>query len=273
MKLEDHVVLKQPPESPGEPEHAGTTTLTKATLGHLLRIVKPGDPDRFHLASVAPHIASFTALTGQKPTAAKTTIVARFLPDPTIDHVSLPKAQVIELSMPVDDGVDFDSFTLPAESTLASTSTYTSHDLRLPSEAVDVRLTQQLHVPFDVHQESLRNFITNSTFDLSSVQTRTPAAISLSIPPYLQVDAEGNRLDTVSDQFPYIFAGVEVRRSFDLDWHGHTLQYTNIDAGLNGGQKQDICLLPGRSGDLHDANVGFVNAVEDIATGKSFRWH
>ncbi|KAM0513813.1 hypothetical protein ACHAPE_007413 [Trichoderma viride] len=271
------------------------SVITTASFGHVLhgkcsRTAASMAKHRRLLSPVLPHPASFTSIMdGDKPLTQRTTITLNFCPDPqhySKDTSSTPPS--VQLQLPVDPVTDIADSSLPSGSTLFGVAAHSVSDILLPSESVDIRLTQQRLLPLDASQEPIKEFLSHCEFDLPKGILRTPSNITFSIPKAWAADPKAKRKPskTATLNAPYIFMGLETHQIAEIEFHGHTLRYDSIDAGRHGGQRQELSLQAGapiRGSDgeqdkalfeLIEAEASaFISLAGEMATGKYFSWH
>ncbi|UKZ60865.1 uncharacterized protein TrAtP1_002132 [Trichoderma atroviride] len=284
-----------PASSNSKAKKEAESVVTTASFGHVLhgkgsRTVATMAKHRRLLSPVLPHPASFTTIMGEdKPLTQRTTITLNFSPDPqhhsNDTNSTLPSVQ---LQLPVDPVTDIADSSLPSGSTLFGVAAHSVSDILLPSESVDIRLTQQRLLPLDASQESIKEFLSHCEFDLPKGILRTPSKITFSIPKAWAADPKAKRKlsKTATVNAPYIFMGLETHQIAEIEFHGHTLRYDGIDAGRHGGQRQELSLQAGppvRGSDgeqdktpfeLNEKEASaFISLAGEIATGKYFSWH
>ncbi|KAH0531538.1 hypothetical protein TsFJ059_000359 [Trichoderma semiorbis] len=177
---------------------------------------------------------------------------------------------------------DLTGSSLPPGSALFGVAAQHINDVLLPSESVDVRLTQNYLLPLDASQESVKEFLSQSEFNLPQGVLQTPSKAKFSIPKAWVTKAKTTRKPSKATiNVPYIFMGLEIHQTVQLEFHGHTLCYNCIDAGRHGGHRQELSLKAGppQGPDeppftLNEAEASrFLSLVEGVATGKYFSWH
>ncbi len=266
-------VVQMPPAS--TPDGARVSELTTATFGHVLHPADTTkgssknntDKSRRILSPVIPHPAALTTLSASnEPVTQSTAIVLNFSPDITQQDGTDADGKLhprVRLTLPVDETTDLSSFDFPPHSTLHAVTTQRIQDLLLPTESVDVRLTQQQLVSIATDQPALKQFLSASEFNLLEGRLRTPSRIAFALPG-------GDGADTA--EVPYLFMGLEVHQAVETSLAGHTIRYESIEAGQHGGQRQQLSLhrassAPGGKDD------GFLQLVEDVAAGNVFSWN
>ncbi|KAM4064941.1 mitochondrial inner-membrane-bound regulator [Hirsutella rhossiliensis] len=264
-----------------------------ATFGHVLhsRPAPPSNPDgrRRVLSPVVPHPASFTSVGvgSDKPVVQSTAIILHFSPENAQRSHKGKRAPALRLKLPIDPDSDLSKFTFPPDSTLEGVlAPWHMSDVLLPDERVDVRLFQQRVLSLDASQPSLKEFLATSEFNLLAGRLRTPTKSSKPDKPRKAVrgtkrggfDEPAEPLAQRGTDTPYLFVGLEIHQMVDLELDGYTLRYNSIEAGHQGGQRQEISLVADsdlRSGKPDTAETAnkFLQAVEDVAFGKLFSWH
>ncbi|KND88019.1 hypothetical protein TOPH_07280 [Tolypocladium ophioglossoides CBS 100239] len=260
------------------------TNRITATFGHILhtghdtREAKMAKSRRI-LSPVVPHPASLTSIAADSDNtiAQSTAIILNFSPDPTQARKSGDPVPEIRLRLPVNPDTDLSTFAFPPDSTLEGVIPWHVNDILLPDKSVDVRLTQQHQLPLDANQQSLKEFLAVSEFNLLAGRLRTPSRTHFSIPSkWLSANPSRPTQGQATD-VPYTFMGLEIYQVIDLEWHGHTLRYSSIEAGQHGGQRQELSLHAGPPGthqqDMTEESAGsFLQLVEEVAAGKHFSW-
>lgn len=255
-----------------------------ATFGHILhtghdsREAKMAKSRRI-LSPVVPHPASLTSITADSDStvAQSTAIILNFSPDPAQAQKFGDAVPEIRLRLPVNPDTDLSAFAFPPDSTLDGVIPGRVDDILLPDESVDVRLTQQRLLPLDANQQSLKEFLAVSEFNLLAGRLRTPSRTQFSIPSkWLSASPSPSPQDQATD-VPYTFMGLEIHQVVDLAWRGHTLRYSSIEAGQHGGQRQELSLHAAPPGTHQQDTTGesagsFLQLVEEVAAGKHFSW-
>ncbi|TWU76966.1 hypothetical protein ED733_007276 [Metarhizium rileyi] len=253
-----------------------------ATFGHILHSQKAVTQTKLSqtrrvLSPVIPHPAALTLITANAPTPStqKTAIVLNFAPEST--SASSPNiAPHIRLRLPITPFTDLSNFSFPDTSVLEAVIPWQESDIMLPGESVDVRLTQKRLIPLDAKQASLQEFLQSSEFSLLQGRLRTPSRTSFAIPERLA--AKQSRSSTRQVAVPYMFMGLEIHQTIDMEWHSHTLRYSSIEAGQHGGQQQILSLIAGppngQDGVKKEGQVrSFLKLVEETACGSHFSWN
>lgn len=267
-----------------EPVHQVT-----ASFGHVLhekhsQTVAAMAKHRRLLSPVLPHPASFTSIMEEdKPTTQRATIVLNFSPDPNHSSSKFDSAPpAIQLQLPVNPDSDLTGISLPPGSALFGVAAQHISDVLMPSESVDVRLTQSRLHPLDAGQESVKEFLSQSEFNLPQGVLKTPSKAKFSIPKAWVTKAKTTRKPSKATiNVPYIFMGLEIHQTVQLEFHGHTLCYNSIDAGRHGGHRQELSLQAGTPQGKDEPSLlldkdeasRFLSLVEGVATGKYFSWH
>lgn len=266
LELASH--LKLPHLEPVSSEAGTASEVISATFGHILQAAaaKKTSTTRRILSPVIPHPAALTSLSANdEPVAQSTAIILNFSPDITrlstlgSNDSSQQPLPDVRLTLPVDETTDLANFGFPPRSTLHAVAARRVQDVLLPSGPVDVRLTRQRLTSLDAEQHALQTFLAASEFDLLEGRLRTPSRISLTLPGETQGDV------------PYLFMGLEVHQAVETTLGGHAIRYESIEAGQHGGQRQELSLLRavGSSGE----DDGFLQLVEDVASGRVFSWN
>ncbi|KAL2757759.1 hypothetical protein ACRALDRAFT_1068268 [Sodiomyces alcalophilus JCM 7366] len=143
------------------------------------------------------------------------------------------------------------------------------HDVTLPDRPVDLRLDRSTisRLPDPDSIPAIRRFIDASLFDLDQGMLRTPASMCVptdalaglptmssslspaSEPGVSPTGGKPQRSPTAQPLDPspsadetFEFIGLEVRRCVTLDYEGHQLRYTSVEAGLHGGRRTELSL-------------------------------
>lgn len=264
----------------------GGDTILTANFGHILHLhkdlkqVKKATSRRI-LSPITPHPAGLTSITTNvedAPLTQHTAIVLNFSPASYFQaepDFNLPE---VRLRLPIDPETDFSNFMFPQDSTLyAITSSYSS-DVLLPAESVDVRFTQHYLYPLDMKQQSLWDFISLSKFALLEGYLKTPPKASFTIPAHC---VSNHSASQPLEDVPYMFMGLEIHQTTNIEYKGQTLRYNSIEAGQHGGQRQELSLLPGPPTSVNNAvhseishgTEGFLDIVEEIAKGGVLPWN
>ncbi|KAJ6444074.1 mitochondrial inner-membrane-bound regulator domain-containing protein [Purpureocillium lavendulum] len=276
------------PESTIRTANSQAATHLTATFGHVLHtqhIAKESKmaKSRRILSPVVPHPAALTSITADtdKPISQSTAIILNFAPDLAHDQPQGDAVPHIRLTLPVNPDTDLSAFAFPPDSTLEGAMPRQVHDVLLPDESVDVRLVQQQLFPLDTQQQSLKDFLAVSEFNLLAGRLRTPSRATFSVPGQWLFQGGGDKasLEQPTD-VPYLFMGLEIHQIVDLEWRGHTLRYNSIEAGQHGGQRQELSLLAGVPGLNSQTPTSttpkqparFLQLAEEIATGEHFSW-
>ncbi|EGR49795.1 uncharacterized protein TRIREDRAFT_121203 [Trichoderma reesei QM6a] len=260
-----------------------------ATFGHVLhgrssRTAAAMAKHHRPLSPVLPHPASFTSLTEEdKLVVQRTTMILNFCPDPTQTPAKFdPEPPSIQLRLPVDPGTDLSDVSIPPGSVLVGIAAKHVSDVLLPGESVDVRLTQHHLLPLDPSHEFVKDFISKCKFDLPQSLVKTPSKATFPIPKaWTTTPKATGRPSKATINVPYLFTGSEIHQAVELEFQGHTLRYSSIDAGRHGGLRQELSLLAGppQSQDasplaLDKAEASrFLSLVGGLAEGNYFPWH
>lgn len=297
LKFAKKVTLPQPkPEAVSPGERAEVV----ATFGHILlakptiKAAKTDNSARRVLSTRIPHPAALTAATDAEVSSSqKTTIVLHFTSDITATATTSthsPKGVVIpqvRLHVPVDSSSNLSNFSVPDTAALEAIIPWHQSDILLPEESVDVRLNHTRILPLNSkEQPSLQEFLQASHFNLLQGQLHTPSRTTFSIPnKWLSSSSSSSTATTKQEHTdettdkPYMFAGLEIQQTVSTEWHGHTLQYSSIEAGQHAGQQQSLSLIagpppaPNSPGLLtQDQLASFLTLVAQTAFGVHFSW-
>ncbi|KAL6917618.1 hypothetical protein FSST1_009113 [Fusarium sambucinum] len=269
----------------------GTKDITTATFGHVLHS-EPQDSmkllsrQRHILLPFIPHPAAFSALKPDDNGILKesTTIIMNLVPREerkrgrTSDAQKGVKEPAVRIRIPVNPDADFANFCLPDDLTVEYFASWHVNDLLLPTEAVDVRLQHERVGPLSLNNHDIQKFLKALQFNLAEGKIRTPAQATLNIPGnWLDGARTGSTLGKKKEVL-YDFRGTEIHKTVEMSWRNHTLRYSSIEAGQQGGQRQEITLktgLPGVGPVKFSPQVrqNFLQLVEDMVTGKCFSWH
>lgn len=255
---------------PSTSDASTVSNLTAATFGHVLH---PDDAatkssktatakNRRILSPVIPHPAALTALSsGDEPVTQSTAIILKFGPDPAAPATAAGTLPSVRLTLPVDETADLSNFDFPPSSTLHAVTSQRVQDVLLPTESVDVRLTQQQLRALASDQPALRQFLAASEFNLLEGRLRTPSRIALA-------------LSAEATDVPYLFLGLEVHQAVETKLGGHRVRYESIEAGQHGGQRQELSLHRAVSNTSQESeDDGFLALVEAVAGGDVFSWN
>jgi hypothetical protein len=288
--LQVHGTSGSPNRDGWQPHHITTT----ATFGHILHqydqyeALRSLDPLLRHdfprlLSPVTPLLPRLRSLdTQDAPSSVTTTIVFRFLPSPLhkIDG-NLKNLPPIELRLQVPD--DVKTGPLPwKECKKEITIMRTTHhaDILLPQNAVDVRITQKRVC--DMSNEHLEQHLSRARFlNFADLNLKAGRLIT---PPFCRFDvtAPFDRPNNADDSkkselgTKYMFFGLEIHRSVNMDYHGHSLCYTSIEAGQHGGRRAELTLkandLPEGSSpeSVEKMTIKYLQTVFDLAQGNVF---
>ncbi|KAG6001397.1 hypothetical protein E4U21_004403 [Claviceps maximensis] len=312
LNLKENIALVQPNVSMSSDEQAEVV----ATFGHILhstpsvRPAKSGGSGsgstRRVLSTCIPHPAALTLVTSDAeiPRTQKTAIVLHFTPDittttsPSASASSRRRASpLLRLRIPVHPP-NVSEFSIPDTAILEAIIPWNQSDILLPGASVDVRLTQTRLLPLDIKSQGfLQDFLDASQFDLLQGKLHTPSRTTFSIPnrwssfspsssskkqdkkkDKKQDKAQGKNADTTN--IPYMFTGLEIQQTIAIEWHGHTLQYSSIEAGQHAGQQQKLSLIAGPPQDQHQDRksptreqlLSFLTLVDETASGVHFSW-
>ncbi|OHF03531.1 hypothetical protein CORC01_01250 [Colletotrichum orchidophilum] len=265
---------------------------TTASFGHILHqydeakfsiakaakakahIFSPCSPPPAGLAPVVEP-AAFAELS----TPVVTTLVLGFRPHPTaVKEIARNLPDLLELHLTVPDDLPEGPLAWDAcPRRLVATLSQTFADVAYPSEPVDLRFSQPLlstMSPTALDASAFREYIETAKLNLLEGRLRPPPEVELSGLPSAK-DA-----DSVSGPAKYMFAGLEMRRTLEVDFEGHKLQYTSIEAGLHGGRRSQMSLEavpPSAEAALSkDEQKGYVKRylgiAEDFVRGRVVQW-
>ncbi|KXH32870.1 hypothetical protein CSAL01_09062 [Colletotrichum salicis] len=213
----------------------GSFTIAKAAKAksHIFSPVSPPP------AGLAPIVESVTSANPES--AVITTLVLGFRPHPSVAKEttrSLP--DFLELHLTVPDDLPDGPLTWDATpKRLVATLSQTFIDVAYPSEPVDLRLSQPLvstMSPDALDSSAFREYIEAAKLDLLEGRLRPPPEVELSGLPSAEDDG------SVSGPVKYMFAGLEMRRTLEVSYEGHKIQYASIEAGLHGGRRSQMNL-------------------------------
>lgn len=231
----------------------------------------PQGTRHFALSPIVPHPAAFTdLLSGSEDVIRRQVfILLNFAPAPQFAG----QAPEVKLRLPVDPEDDFSSFSMPDTASLYAVQPQSRQLLMLPEASTDVRLSQDKTLDMDLaHQRHVRRFFTDSEFNLTEGRLRTPSNVGIMMPRQWLTPPVENDTPALVD---YHFAGLEIHQTVDLDWKGHTLKYSSIEAGQHGGTRQELSLeaaVPEDASAIDEVVQSFTREVGQIASGKVFPW-
>jgi hypothetical protein len=150
-------------------------------------------------------------------------------------------------------------------------------DVMLPHNAVDVRFQQRTTTRLiRKYNPQIRRFLKKCQLSLTSVvRLDAPPTITLPIskhicrkPGFKLLDGNTTEGKETGDdevrQVPYLFAGLEIRSTFVLDYGQWRLLYTSIEAGRTGGRRAEVRIRPVKSGKV-STEKEFVHAAYRLA--------
>lgn len=226
---------------------------------------------------VVPHPAALTSIT--TPSAAnaedvkkQTTIVLHFEPHPLLSSPDDLNANPdVRLQMPVASDADLSNFQIPTTTTLNMVSR-AAQGVMFPGSSVDARVQHEQLSPLD--NQNVSEFLQASEFNLADGRIRTPSVV------HLEMSRAGKTIeggDDVMSRVPYLFTGLEVHQSIEMPWEGVTLRYTSVEAGLHGGQRQELSLVRDVPNDMSKAKrkselASLMKLVREVAEGQHFSW-
>lgn len=281
LDLAERVSL--PGVAAGTPAHQNTTLM--ATFGHVLHSQKIAREakmakNRRILSPVVPHPASLTSVTADSDSSAlqSTAIILNFSPDPEHARPDRKAAPQVRLTLPVNPDADLSKFAFPSDSVLECVVARSVDDILLPDASVDVRIEQRQRLPLDTQQQSLKDFLAVSEFNLLAGRLRTPSRAVFAVPrQWPGPDDQPPSEPEPGTGTPYLFMGLEIHQVVDVEWRGHTLRYNSIEAGQHGGQRQELSLLaapPGSRAPRPTAEQArdLVRLAGEVAAGQHFSW-
>ncbi|KAK0390805.1 hypothetical protein NLU13_0308 [Sarocladium strictum] len=273
------------------PVQLAATEKVVATFGHILWASgttgkkRAGIQQGVLLPTVA-HPAAFAKLIKRQedewPSIAKeSAIVLHFEPHP--GRAPTAEAFNVRLHVPVDPNTDLRNFTIPSTASLDLVAEKTTA-CNFPAAAVDARVHSQHLIPLDMDAEPIRTFLAASEFNLAEGRLRTPTSTTFEVPypkglntPESQLTKDGLSAAATTETVPYLFVGLEVHQSVEMPWQGVTLRYNSIEAGLHGGQRQELSLVadvPRESSKEARRAVyeSMVKLMTEVANGDHFSW-
>ncbi|KAH7158010.1 mitochondrial inner-membrane-bound regulator-domain-containing protein [Dactylonectria estremocensis] len=275
------------PESTSLREYAGklSNNVTTATFGHVLHSEAQQSTDKLSqkrrlLSPVTPHPASFSGLKTDYggPVRQSTAIILKFAPYTDLSMSKRSRGPPIRLYIPITPKTNMTDFTIPEDAVLQCAIPWQVDDVMLPTQSVDVRLVNERHLPLDINQAPLKQFLKRSQFNLRAGRLQTPAQVILAIPEqWINPRSKGGKTSEVTVDVLYAFRGIEIHQNIEMPFQGNTLRYSLIEAGQHGGKRQELSLQAGPPGDLRKSFRGkqrdtFLQTVEDIVKGKFFSW-
>lgn len=249
------------------------------TFGHILHSKpEPGERRKMKqrrriIAPVVPHPAAFAEFIPKKEAELKkrSQIVLNFAPAPGTHDGEAPE---VRLTLPINSEDDLSNFSMPSSSTLNAVVPWFVKDTLIPEESVDVRIMQQREIPLDIsEQKPIREFFAASEFNLAEGRLRTPSSTQFSMPKRW-LGKEDEQDSTVD--LPYMFAGLEIHQTVDLQLQNHILRYSSIEAGQHGGTRQELSLEAKISVKHPEKAVGqmksYLELVQTAIEGKCWSW-
>jgi len=228
---------------------------TRVVFGHVLHRYPPKRPHQLDLTQTAilspviPPLSTLTFPNGPQPsTPSASTILMRFLPDPSQDPSLVSAAPPLELRLEASDTEISGISSLRAIFTDATTTT--THDILLPSSAVDIRLYQShFHELTGAALTSDPRHSDHPVFAFLDASDLRPSAGRLVTPPRIPgvpvpILPAPDRADATAagGVVDYLFAGLEMRRAVAADYEGWRLVYTDVEAGQGGGRRAELAL-------------------------------
>ena len=262
-----------------------------ATFGQVLHIENARKTQknvqvRRVMCPVAPHPAALGAIANTEQTASRSaSIILNFSPTSFDRSIYAAEPPDVRLTLPVDPNANLSSFESPNKPILHCVVPWYESDLLYPGGPVDVRFTQDRWLQLDTtdiatQQKHFKDFLDVSEFNLLQGRLKTPPSTSFNIPrKWLFLSkGQGGGADLV--ELPYRFVGLEIRQTVDTELEGHTLRYSSIEAGQQGGQRQELSLYIGPPDQQAQQGLAwtdvqkqdFQRLVGEVALGKHFWW-
>ncbi|KAI0886096.1 mitochondrial inner-membrane-bound regulator-domain-containing protein [Annulohypoxylon maeteangense] len=133
-------------------------------------------------------------------------------------------------------------------------------DVMLPASPVDIRFMQEQYCELQgdatefAAWQPLADFLKPARLDLARGKFDMPPRQKFPIPKRLFSSSDANIRSIDGDpstdpneliSTPYMFAGLEIRRSVSMPYEGFQLTYASVDAEQAGGHKTEVSLEPG----------------------------
>lgn len=279
---------------------------TSAIFGHILHQYPPQNSsqgvDLTQPSIISPVIPPLSALAlpqaAKPPTPSSSTILMRFLPDPSQDPSVVSAAPPLELRLEASDTEISSISSLRAIVTAPATAA--THDILLPSSTVDVRLRQAVFHELagdalssdPLHADHpILAFLDASDLRPAAGRLVTPARLPGVAVPLVSSPHDAASTTTTDGVVDYLFAGLEMRRAVATNYEGWSLMYTDVEAGQGGGRRAELSLeaVPSPSteeaearSDDHGAEervekvldaASYLEVVARIAAGREFKWY
>lgn len=232
-------------------------------------IFSPSSPPPASLAVLSESLTSSDPIT--------TTLVLGFRPHPSCDKKAardLPG--LLELHLTVPDDIPEGPLSWEAcPKRLVAVLGQNFSDVAYPSGPVDLRISQPSLVTMSssaLDASPFREYIETAKLDLLEGRLRPPPEIELSDLPSAK---DGS---STSKTAKYMFAGLEMRRTLNVEYEGHKLLYTSVEAGQHGGRRSEMVLeaapadasLSEKEQEAHAEK--YLGLVQDLAGGKVVKW-
>ncbi|KAL0937641.1 uncharacterized protein CTRU02_207372 [Colletotrichum truncatum] len=232
-------------------------------------IFSPTSPPPANLASLSK------AVTSSKPVT--TSLILSFRPHPSEDKkVTRNLPQLLELHLTVPEDLPEGPLSWDAcPKRLVAVLDQNFTDIAYPSQPIDLRLSQPALTtmsPPALDTSPFREYIEAAKLDLLAGRLGPPSEITLS---ELPSTSNGK---SISKPAKYMFVGLEMRRTLDVEYEGHRLQYTSIQAGHHGGRRAEMVLeATPVDGSLSEKDQEtymqkYLALVQDLAQGEVVKW-
>ncbi|KAF6827600.1 hypothetical protein CMUS01_08935 [Colletotrichum musicola] len=275
-------ILPKPLEAPAQSGDSWSTPYgaTTSAFGHILHpyeknlSLATAAANASHVFSpAAPPPASLAALSEALPPSddpVVTSLILSFRPHPSLEkETSRSLPGLLQLHIPVPEDVAEGPLPWDASSTrLVAFLDETTVDVAQPAQPIDVRLSQSLQSTMSasaLDQSPFREYIEDAKLDLLAGRLNPPAEITISDLPSVKGGARP------AEPAKYLFMGLEMRRTLDVEFEGHRLQYSNIQAGLHGGRRAEL-VLEAAAGGEELARREYVDSVQKLAGGDAVVW-
>jgi hypothetical protein len=221
---------------------------------------------------VLPHPASLISVKteGDPDLSEHTEVILKFDKVSSASPTTRQVASQLCLRLKVSSSSDLTRVQIPQTFALQHVFPWREVVAPLPSNDIDVRLTRTFTIPAMEARGSLGDFEAGNTINILAGNLTPPGKVSLILPEH--------RLESGARVSEYDFTGLEVHRVVQMPWRHHTLRYTSIDAGYNGGHRQELTLIAANrtagtsETEEDDTATDFLQLVEETAMGKHFSW-
>ncbi|KAF6836972.1 hypothetical protein CPLU01_03336 [Colletotrichum plurivorum] len=275
-------ILPKPLEAPAQSGDSWSTPYgaTTSTFGHILHpyekdlSLATASSNASHVfCPAAPPPASLAALSEALPPSddpVVTSLILSFRPHPSLEkETSRSLPGLLQLHIPVPEDVAEGPLPWDASSTrLVAFLDETTVDVAQPAQPIDVRLSQSLQSTMSasaLDQSPFREYIEGAELDLLAGRLNPRAEITLSDLPSVKGGAPP------AEPAKYLFMGLEMRRTLNVEFEGHRLQYRNIQAGLHGGRRVELALEAAAGGE-ELARREYLDSVQKLAGGDAVVW-